>query len=328
MIQATLLKSAVIAGCGQESGITTWMLTYPRFIHAEFMTHRMFSRNAASSRAIPISKMIRAVIDDPAMPVYWGRNRKGMQAKEEHTGIMRWLSIKAWLALRWPAVAGAWLLDKLQLHKQLANRILEPWSHITVIMTTGHAGLMNMFALRDHPDAQPEFQCLAAIMLPIYINAGFGSQTQTLHPGDYYIPMVSDQELGSYLTNGKIEELVSIACGRMARVSYLTHDGQSSVEADKTLSDRLEMSEPMHASPFEHVAIADPGGDGSKCGNLPRCWIQHRKRLSRESTPHIEPDKLLSMADGRHLSPWVNTLIRRKSEGGVDNHGRLFTRIP
>lgn len=328
MIQATLLKSADVAGCGQESGITTWMLTYPRFIHPEVMTHRKCSRNAASSRAIPISKMIRAVIDNPAMPVYWGRNRKGMQATEEHTGVMRWLSIKAWRALRWPAVAGAWLLDKLQLHKQLANRLLEPWAHITVIMTTGHAGLMNMFALRHHQDAQPEFQVLAAIMLPLYIEAKNGTQHVTLQRGEYYIPMVSEQEHAEYAAQGRIEELVSIACGRIARVSYLTHDGQSSAVADKALNDRLELSEPMHASPFEHVAIADPGGDGDRSGNLPRCWIQHRKRLSKESTPRIAPEVLLRMAQGLNLRPWVNTLIRHKSEGGVDNHGRLFTRIP
>ena len=68
--------------------ITTLELEYPRFIHSEFMTHRMFSRNASSSRAIPVARQIEMIKEDPAMPIHWGKNQPGMQAKEENTALV------------------------------------------------------------------------------------------------------------------------------------------------------------------------------------------------------------------------------------------------
>lgn len=80
MYSTRVLKDSV-APCGKR--LTTWELTYPRFVHAELMTHRLFSRNSASSRAIPTEKLIERVEKDPAMPIFWGKNQKGMQAEVE-----------------------------------------------------------------------------------------------------------------------------------------------------------------------------------------------------------------------------------------------------
>jgi len=78
-ITAKVIADSVFQG----HRLTTLILEYPRFIHSEFMTHRVFSRNASSSRAIPVRTMLWQVIRNPAMPVHWGKNQPGMQAKEE-----------------------------------------------------------------------------------------------------------------------------------------------------------------------------------------------------------------------------------------------------
>src|SRR5690606_34088242 len=139
--------------------LITSELTYPRIIHAEFMTHRMFSRNAASSRAIPISKMMKMVQDNPAMPVYWGKNMKGMSSDSLVSDVE---SAKAcWIAASKSAIESAVQLTKHDLHKQITNRVLEPFQYITVICTATEYS--NFFKLRDHKDAQPEIAELAKI---------------------------------------------------------------------------------------------------------------------------------------------------------------------
>lgn len=322
MIKAHIIKSAVVKDAGVDSEIVTCILTYPRFIHAEFMTHRTFSRNAASSRAIPIKRMIREVIKNPATPLYWGRNKKGMQASEEHQGFMRWLAVSTWLWFRWFAVAGAWALDKLQVHKQIANRLLEPWSHITVIMTTGHAGLMNFFKLRAHPDAQPEFQVLAYFILEAYLDPV--RTVDVLAPGEYYVPMLTTTEWMELKRDGKIDEAIKIACGRIARVSYLTHDGKSSPVDDIALNNRLEFANPVHASPFESVAIAEhPADYGTRNGNLPKHWCQHRKSIPNESVSHMESGELQVKLQDR--PDWVHSLFLR-SKQGIDSRTNSWYR--
>lgn len=133
--------------------ITSMELEYPRFIHAEFMTHRKFSRNASSSRAIPVAKMIQAVINNPAMPIHWGKNQAGMQAHEELDDSAKESVERLWLDAKDCAVQVAKEMNDLGAHKQIVNRILEPFTHIHVIVTA--TDFANFFALRDHEDAQP-----------------------------------------------------------------------------------------------------------------------------------------------------------------------------
>ena len=120
--------------------ITSVKLCYPRFIHAELMTHRVFSRNASSSRAIPVKRMIAYLRSTPAMPVFWGSNQAGMQAGEELAPGDIEACRMVWLAGMQSAIATAQRLMDLGLHKQIANRVLEPWAHINVLVTATGMG--------------------------------------------------------------------------------------------------------------------------------------------------------------------------------------------
>jgi hypothetical protein len=131
------------------------------------MTHRQFSRNAASSRAIPIRKMLKAILAEPATFVEWGANGKGMQSKALLSPTRRKFAKAIWAAGCYVAVALSWLMDKVGAHKQLANRLTEPFAHMTTLVTATEWD--NFFALRAHPDAQPEFQALADLMLFAYV---------------------------------------------------------------------------------------------------------------------------------------------------------------
>src|ERR1700761_6199615 len=148
--------------------LTTFEVRYPRFIHSEMMTHRMFSRNAASSRAIPIKKMIAAVRDEPALPVYWGRNQTGMSAREEIPPEIAELARAQWQSALEDALRHAERLAEkdIDLHKQLVNRLLEPFAWITVIITA--SDWANFFTQRCHEDAQPEIKRIADMMLAEY----------------------------------------------------------------------------------------------------------------------------------------------------------------
>src|SRR5262249_47272516 len=122
-----------LAPCG--SRLTTFVLKYPRMVHCEFLTHRAISRNSSSSRAIPNWKMVVSVFDDPAMPVEWGQNCKGMQSKKALPRSRQWACRLVWLTACYLSCGLSWVLGKLGAHKQLANRLLEPFAHITVVAT-------------------------------------------------------------------------------------------------------------------------------------------------------------------------------------------------
>lgn len=237
----------------QDSRITTFELVYPRFIHGELMTHRVFSRNAASSRAIPIDKVIELVETTPAMPVHWGANQSGMQAKEEI--FSKDMAKLFWLNARDAAVINARLLQKAGLHKQIVNRVLEPFQLMKTIVTSTQYN--NWFWLRDHEDAQPEIAELAAVMCVAYEN----STPEVLVEGEWHVPYVKTyhdirtkvryylDENDKYIT---LEEARMISASCCAQVSYRKNDG--SLEKASMVFDRLINSVPVHASPVEHIA--------------------------------------------------------------------------
>jgi thymidylate synthase ThyX len=236
-----------------ETRITTFELVYPRFIHGELMTHRVFSRNAASSRAIPIDKVIELVETTPAMPVHWGANQAGMQAKAEVSDIER--AKKVWLSARDSAVVYAKALKGVGLHKQIVNRVLEPFQLMKTIVTA--TDYNNWFWLRDHEDAQPEIALLAAAMCIEYT----ANIPNTLSCGEWHVPYVETYrdprtKLLHYLDeNDKYiseEEARMISASCCAQVSYRKNDG--SLEKASMVFDRLINSVPVHASPVEHIA--------------------------------------------------------------------------
>ena len=131
----------------QGKRITSFILTYPRFIHSELMTHRVFSRNSASSRAIPFNKMIEMVESDPFIPIAWQSKHTGMQGTDYLDGDSeQQLLINKWLEARDLAVQQAKLLDYNNVTKQLCNRILEPFMWHTVLVTATE--FENFFELR------------------------------------------------------------------------------------------------------------------------------------------------------------------------------------
>lgn len=285
------ITARIVADSISPQGIrlTTMQLRYPRMIHSEFMTHRVFSRNASSSRAIPVERLIQDVLDDPAMPVYWGSNKPGMQAGAELTGDDLENAKTRWLDARDDAVNSARLMADCGTHKQIVNRIIEPWCHINVVVTA--TDWQNFYALRRHPDAQPEMKALADAMWIAQAEV----LPKPLQPGDWHLPYVSPDDainLGnnrSEIGNGNRDNLlIRLSVARCARVSYLTHEGKPpNIEDDLKLYDRLVGATPLHASPAEHQATPDHWSvwewdDPSEHGNFTG-WRQYRKMLPHES---------------------------------------------
>jgi thymidylate synthase ThyX len=262
-IKATIVEDSV-SKLGHR--LTTIQLQFHRFILSEFNTHRMFSRNASSSRAIPVAKMIAQVVNDPAIPVSWGKNQKGMQANEELSDEQKTEALRLWLEARDNAVKSASLLGDVGLHKQITNRLLEPWMWTHVVLTSTEWD--NFFAQRCHKDAMPEMQALAYA-----IREAMEKNTPCFMHG-WHLPYVQPNERRELDLNTQIK--CSVA--RCARVSYLNHDGTSpDVAKDMELYERLVGSEPMHASPVEHQGYPNNGiWSGNFFG-----WEQFRKSVER-----------------------------------------------
>lgn len=270
------IEAEIILGSEyNQKRITTFELKYPRFIHSEFMTHRVFSRNSASSRAIPVEKMLKNIWNDMAEPIHWGKNQSGMQANEELSLKRKRWARRIWRIAGYGALGVAWLLNKVGAHKQIINRVIEPWSHITVIMTS--TDLENFFDLRYHKDAQPEIYELARQMHIAVV----GYQYKELEADEWHLPYVNALEKNIY----SLFEQIQISVARCARVSYLTHDGKiSKPENDIKLYNRLVGSVPLHASPTEHQAkpITVYKMQQQYEGNF-RDFIQFRKLLEEKT---------------------------------------------
>lgn len=238
--------------------IVTFELEYQRFIHGELMTHRLFSRNAASSRAIPVATIINQVRTDPAKPIHWGANQAGMQAKQELTGEAREEVEDAWMLASSSAVMWAEYMAELGAHKQIANRILEPFQWMKTVVTA--TCFENWFWLRDHADAQPEIRALAVAMLE-----QLDSQDPVeLTPDDWHMPYFGE---GYWLLDCGIplDHALAISSSCCAQVSFRKLD--DTLEKALMIYDRLVESEPVHASPFEHQAkpmAAESGWDSDR----------------------------------------------------------------
>lgn len=256
--------------------ITTFVVTFPRFILAEVNTHRAFSRNSASSRAIPVSKLIEQVSINPAIPSYWGKTAKGMQAHEELSFHEEQKAIQLWIDAANLACNTAREFLGLGVHKQIANRVLEPFMWTTAIITATDLG--NFFNLRLHKDAQPEFQELAFKMLEVYVKSEPSTNGRHLPFGDKYI----NKGLS-------MEQIIKICVARCARVSYQNFEGEIDHEKDYMLHDSLLSA--GHMSPCEHIAFE--GDPNVYYGNF-KGWIQYRKTLENENKNVFDPYKLLN----------------------------------
>ena len=293
-----LITATVIADSVSPDGkrMTTMEIEYPRFILAELNTHRMLSKNSASSRAIPVKAMHQHIRENTASPVAWGKNQAGMQAKEYLDVEDTVEAFMLWEQARDNALEISEALAELNLHKQIVNRITEPWMMMkTVISGTEWK---NFFWLRAHADAQPEIQVLAQKMQDAYVK----SYPQKLQPGEWHLPYIkTDRNRNGrfmYLDNNSEPmtlvdaRVVSASC--CAQVSYRKND--DSLEKANKIFDQLIKSVPAHASPIEHQATPMTPGLGFGelgvthqtrnmeywSGNL-RGWVQFRKLVPQEA---------------------------------------------
>ena len=298
MQEKTNFKAEIVADSINEFGnrLTTFVVVFPRIVLAEFNTHRMLSRNSASSRAVPFKKMLKRVEENPFIPIRWMKDHKGMQGNEYHEGInlpqrKQWLDARDW------AIKCSQSLNNLNTTKQFCNRLLEPFMWHMVIVTASE--WENFFALRAHEAAEIHIQKLAYMMLDEYNN----HQPKQLKAGEWHIPFGDRINLpspipideGLSLEEGIAIRKVKIATARCARVSYFNYEGKDDYEADIKLHDML--AKMGHWSPFEHCAksmtedethIHILGGKhlGSHqkgwCGNF-RGFIQYRKMFETEN---------------------------------------------
>lgn len=235
--------------------ITTYELEYHRYIHGEVMTHRLFSRNAMSSRAVPVLKMIE---QSKVTPIHLGKNQSGMQAFEEHENIE--LGKEIWEDARNDAILHAKAFQEHGFHKQIVNRLLEPFQMMKIVLTATE--FENFFWLRCDTDAQPEIQELARLMFECREE----SEPELLKAGEWHTPYVEhldrpdglegiayatfDTGVERYLTE---KEAIAISSSCCAQVSYRNID--NSFEKAMKVYERLGVGgNKIHASPFEHVA--------------------------------------------------------------------------
>lgn len=265
MIQAKIIADS-ISPAGKR--ITSYELRYPRFILAELNTHRALSRSTSSSRAIPTAKLLEQVLASPAGPVEWGKNQSGMQAKELLEGEDLAEAQQVWLEAASDAAFQAKMLAEIGVHKQIVNRVLEPFLFVNTIVTG--TDWENFFSLRAHPDADPTIRDLAYAIR----EAQEASTPRVIHPwqGRFHAPYILEDEWDTLSR----QEIAISSAARCARVSYLRHDGAKPVfEGDYTLFEKLAISRPVHASPLEHVAF--PADTAEQHSRNFRGWIQFRE---------------------------------------------------
>ncbi len=242
--------------------IATIVARYPRFIHSELMTHKDLSRNASSSRAIPFRKMLNLTRKSMAAPIFWGKNQPGMQASVELTGLALWWAKFMWYTTGHIVLTCAWLMSFSNVHKQIINRMIEPWTYINVQITATNWN--RMIKLRAHAAAQPEFQLLANMIKVALENTAY----QKLLIGAWHLPWVKNHEKMLTLVSQK-----KISAARSARLSY-TPIGEPTLNLKKDLQLAEDLLAQGHMSPFEHQATPISGRYANLDG-----WSSYRTEL-------------------------------------------------
>lgn len=291
MIEAKIIADSIGP---QGDRLTTFVVTYPRIIHSEVMTHRMFSRNSASSRAIPFAKMVESVETNPFIPIAWQKDHKGMQGTEYINDYDLLLQCKwDWLQARDFAVQQAESLNNsLEVTKQLCNRLLEPFMWHTVIITSGKEGLDNFFNLRcpeyvvnwypaNRPEALEPTQASFKSKIDAIVRTEGECDDWTkeewrecnISQAEIHIQALAEAIWDAYNESGPkvlqagewhipffnedldIEDNIKVATANCARVSY-TVVGEEGKASNYINDIKLHdrLVESNHMSPAEHVA--------------------------------------------------------------------------
>jgi hypothetical protein len=215
--------------------------------NCEVMTHRQFSRNASSSRAIPTATMTSQLEQRMFVPTYFGMNQSGMQAEQQLDEEAREIARELWIQTGKNAIEASKAMQAIKMHKQLANRVTEAFQFIKVVITATE--FENFFWLRDHTDAQPEIAELARVMKKARDNA----HAIILHPGDWHLPYYRDGAwLASAMEKMPLEDARKISVSCSAQVSYRKND--DSLEKAENLFSLFFETDHIHASPSEHQA--------------------------------------------------------------------------
>lgn len=275
-IKATIIADSINKHNGKR--ITTFELEFHRYILPEFNTHRMFSRNSASSRAVPVMKSIELVEKNMAEPVHWGKNQTGMQAYEELSEAGQLSARVLWQEAADCMIGYAQQMAELGVHKQIVNRLLEPFKMTKVVCTATE--YENFFWLRDEKSAQPEIQELAKKMRA----AMDASEPVRLVKGEWHTPYYGHGYWSEEACTDSLKDALAISASCCAQVSYRKLD--DSLEKAKAICERLMTDDRIHASPFEHQATPFHGSnfkgsthtlfDGLHCSGNLNGWIQYR----------------------------------------------------
>ncbi len=271
MITANVVKHSISYA---PAILLTLEVVMPRIILAEFNTHRDFSRNSRSSRAVPFAKILAEVRTNPYVPAVFTSNQKGMQGGPPLTGDAHDEARAKWVAACESACREAEILHSLGVHKQHVNRLLEPFMWHKVLVSS--TAWTNFYAQRRHEDAQPEIHEVADIM---YLAAS-QSQPTEVDLESWHLPYVTDAELDQY---GE-DVCIKLSVARCARVSYYDFDqlGKtllSNLDSDLKLYQKLR--EGMHWSPFEHQAT--PMWEHTRRSGNFTGWLQNRKLFLGEN---------------------------------------------
>lgn len=286
------ITARIVADSVNEAGnrLTTYELEFHRYILAEYNTHRMFSRNAASTRAIPLIKMLQQIADNPAMPIFYGKNQAGMSAAEELDDVAKSRAESVIRKMLEACTEGVAELNEIGLHKQHAGRYLEPWGWVKGVLSFTEGA--NWDWLRDDDAAQPEIRELCRVMK----QAAEQSVPELLKAGEWHLPYVEwttaicDGTMYYKNAVGEFEFItlknaIKVSCARCAAVSYRGED--YGLEKCLPLYERLVGSEKKHSSALEHCAtpMQGPEHDYNKplrnSPNHPLSWqegISHADR--------------------------------------------------
>lgn len=311
------IYAKVIADSISPDGVrlTTWEKCHHRWVLAEENTHATPAKNSGSSRARPIGKVIEDVRTRPAIPVVWASEKRGMQGGEPVSDEVAAVARVKWDKHREATIALGFELRELGVHKSITNRLLEPhMMHVSVWTATA---IENYFDQRVHPDAQAEIEAVARLMR----DARNASVPVEIGPGEFHLPYIRDEDreqvkfhAAEKVSGDPVAELVHaigpeqtlarISAGRVARTSYLTHDGRRDLSEDLRLyrdlaDNRLAANEPPHWSPLEQVAtpcpenrqeapLALPGGSTYPTSHLPKVgkftgWLSMRHVVEAEN---------------------------------------------
>ena len=293
-----MMKAEVILASrsAESPDLVTMHLRYPRFIHSEIMTHRVFSRNARSSRAVPAKTMLEEIRNDPVVPWHWTKNQPGMQGEKGHDTLIRIPGVgsitaqEGWLWARDQALKAAEVFAAADYHKQIFNRLVEPFMWIDVLVTATEWS--NFLYLRDHPDAEPHIRDLAVMVR----EALEGADYQYLVPGQWHTPYITDEDRAHawhYAVSergtmpyaaGLLRDLLllKISAARCARISYAPFVGNPSIERELERYELLVGNDAVHASPLEHQAECTPRAPKEQTRNF-RGWTQFRTHIPHET---------------------------------------------